>query len=500
MSDRIPVWALVDIVKRYPSVVANDRVSLCLYPGEIHGLVGENGSGKSTLIKMLSGAHQPDEGSILKHGTPVVLADPIAAREAGVSTVFQEFSLVPTLTVAENIHLGRWPKRKGRVDWGAMHANTIRILTDMEVKIDPDRMVCDLSVAEQQLVEIAKALTFDAIMLILDEPTTALGLDEIARLHRLLRRLRARGTAILYISHRLDEVVELVDVVTVMKDGRIASPAQTSRIEIPFIVETMVGKVGEHYPKEPAPLREVILSVRNLSTANRVQDVSFELRRGEVFGLGGVLGSGRTELARALFGVDRLTGGRMIWKGKQVAFRSPKEAISAGLALVPENRKFDGLFFNFAGFPNITAAGLGHLGRHGLISLAREAEAGAALVRNLEITPTAADKEVGYLSGGNQQKVVIARWLFAGAELFILDEPTQGIDVGAKIGVYRLINRLTAAGKAVILISSDHDELTAMSDRIGLMSHGRLIAVKNPRSLTKTDLVQASTLAAEAAA
>ncbi len=500
MSDRIPAWALVNIVKRYPGVVANDRVSIRLYAGEIHGLVGENGCGKSTLIKVLSGAHPPDEGSILKRGEAIVLASPIAAREAGVSTVFQEFSIVPTLTVAENIHLGRWPKRRGQVDWEAMRANASRILGEMEIRIDPDRVVSDLSVAEQQLVEIAKALASQASMLILDEPTTALGLEEIARLHRILRRLKARGTAILYISHRLDEVIELVDVATVMKDGRIASPAEITRIEIPFIVEKMVGKVGEHYPKEPVPFGEIILSVKNLSTANRVQDVSFELRRGEVFGLGGVLGSGRTEVARALFGVDRLTGGTMTWKGKPVAFRSPKQAISAGLALVPENRKFDGLFFNFAGFPNMTAAGLGRLGRHGFISLAREAEAGAELVRNLEITPAAADKEVGFLSGGNQQKIVIARWLFAGAELFILDEPTQGIDIGAKIAVYRLINRLTAAGKAVILISSDHDELIAMSDRIGLMSHGRLVAVKNARSLVKTDLVQAQTATTEAAA
>jgi ribose transport system ATP-binding protein len=500
MSDRIPAWALVDIVKRYPGVVANDRVSIRLYAGEIHGLVGENGCGKSTLIKVLSGAHPPDEGCILKRGEAIVLASPIAAREAGISTVFQEFSIVPTLTVAENIHLGRWPKRRGHVDWEAMRANASRILGEMEIRIDPDRAVSDLSVAEQQLVEIAKALASQASMLILDEPTTALGLEEIARLHRILRRLKARGTAILYISHRLDEVIELVDVVTVMKDGRIASPAEATRIEIPFIVEKMVGKVGEHYPKEPVPFGEVILSVKNVSTANRVQDVSFEVRRGEVFGLGGVLGAGRTEVARALFGVDRLTGGTMTWKGKRVAFRSPKQAISAGLALVPENRKFDGLFFNFAGFPNITAAGLGRLGRHGFISLAREAEAGAELVRNLEITPAAADKEVGFLSGGNQQKIVIARWLFAGAELFILDEPTQGIDIGAKIAVYRLINRLTAAGKAVILISSDHDELIAMSDRIGLMSHGRLVAVKNARSLVKTDLVQAQTATTEAAA
>jgi ribose transport system ATP-binding protein len=505
MTERRPAWELVEIVKRYPGVVANDRVSLKLHHGEIHGLLGENGCGKSTLIKVLSGAHQPDAGSILRRGEAIVLSNPIKAREAGVSTVFQEFSVVPTLTVAENIHLGRWPKRgMGTgglgIDWQRMRDDARRILADMDVEIDPDRVVSTLSVAEQQLVEIAKALASDATMLILDEPTTALGRGEIARLHALLRRLRDRGAAILYVSHRLDEVVELVDVVTIMKDGKVASPAERSKVDIPFIVETMVGAVGEHYPKERAAVGEVILEARGLSTANRVTDVSFEVRRGEVFGLGGVLGSGRTELARALFGVDRLTAGEIVWKGRAATLRSPKAAVAAGLALVPENRKFDGLFFNFAGFPNITAAGLDRLGRYGLIDLAKEAAHGRGLVRDLEITPAAEVKEVGSLSGGNQQKVVIARWLFAGADLFILDEPTQGIDIGAKIAVYRLINRLTTSGKAVILISSDHDELIAMSDRIGLMSHGRLVAVREARGMAKADLVQAWAVTTEAAA
>jgi ribose transport system ATP-binding protein len=500
MSERRPAWELVGIVKRFPGVLANDHVSLKLHPGEIHGLLGENGCGKSTLIKVLSGAHRPDEGAILRRGEAVTLTSPIKAREAGVSTVFQEFSIVPTLTVAENIHLGRWPKRALAIDWQRMREDARRILGDMDVEIAPDRIVSTLSVAEQQLVEIAKALASDATMLILDEPTTALGREEIARLHTLLRRLRSRGAAILYVSHRLDEVVELVDVVTIMKDGKVASPADRSKVEIPYIVETMVGAVGEHYPKERAAIGEVILSARGLSTASRVTDVSFDVRRGEVLGLGGVLGSGRTELARALFGVDRLTAGEIVWQGRTRTFRSPKDAVAAGLALVPENRKFDGLFFNFAGFPNITAAGLDRLGRHGLIDLAREAEHGRGLVKDLEITPAAETKEVGALSGGNQQKVVIARWLFAGADLFILDEPTQGIDIGAKIAVYRLINRLTASGKAVILISSDHDELIAMSDRIGLMSHGRLVAIREARGMAKADLVQASAVATEAAA
>jgi len=490
MDQRRPHFELINIVKRFPGVLANDRVNLRLFGGQIHGLMGENGCGKSTLIKVLSGAHQPDEGQVLRDGEPIVLANPVAARKAGIATVFQEFSIVPTLTVAENIRLGRWPQRRGMIDWQAMRDEARRVLADIEVEIGPDRVVSTLSVAEQQLVEIAKALASEARLLILDEPTTALGLDEVTRLHVLLRRLRDRGTAVLYISHRLDEVVDLVDVVTVLKDGKVASTAENSKVEIGYIVEAMVGAVEEHYPKTRAEPGEVVLEARALTTA-RISDVSFTVRRGEVFGLGGVLGSGRTEVARALFGIDRLRSGTIHWCGKPVRVANPHEAVRLGIGLVPENRKFDGLFFNFTGYPNITAARLSRLGRHGLINLAEEERAAELLIRDLEITRAASGKEVGFLSGGNQQKIVIARWLFAGAELFILDEPTQGIDIGAKVAVYRLINRLTAEGKAVILISSDREELVAMSDRIGLMSHGRLVAIREAADVTKTDLLQA---------
>jgi ABC-type sugar transport system ATPase subunit len=495
-----PLWEFREITKRFPGVVANDRVSLCLFPGEIHGLMGENGSGKSTLIKMLSGAYQPTGGTILKKGEPVVLASPITARGAGIATVFQEFSVVPTLSVAENIYLGRWPRRGSRVDWDAMRLGARRALATMDVDIDADILVGGLSVAEQQLIEIAKALESGASMLILDEPTTALGLTEIERLHGLLRRLKDRGVSILYVSHRLDEVVALVDKVTVLKDGKVVATADGTDISVPFIVEKMVGDVGTHYPKKPAQPGDVLLRIEDLVTSNRVAGVSFSVRRGEVFAIGGVLGSGRTEVARALFGLDPVISGTITWKGKETRFKSPREAIEAGLALVPENRKFDGLFFNFTGFPNMTSAALHRLGGRGLLSPEREAEAGRKLIKDLAIVPTAETKEVGALSGGNQQKIVIGRWLFAGAELFILDEPTQGIDIAAKIAVYRLINRLTDMGKSVILISSDHEELLSMSDRVGIMSHGRMVAVRDAASVSKSDLVKASAVVTSHAA
>jgi ABC-type sugar transport system ATPase subunit len=309
----------------------------------------------------------------------------------------------------------------------------------------------------------------------------------------LLRQLKAQGRAVLYISHRLDEVAELVDCVTILKDGRVASSSEESEVSVPYMVRTMVGDVGEHYPKERNATDEVLLRVRGLTTRNRVADVSFEVYRGEVFGVGGVLGSGRTELARALFGVEPIVSGTLELNDAPVRFANSKQAIRAGVALVPENRKADGLFFNFAGFPNISVAALGRLGSYGLISPSREQAAGRKLVRALEIAPAAENTEVGYLSGGNQQKIVVARWLFADADLFILDEPTQGIDIGARVAVYRLINGLTAAGKGVILISSDDEELLSMSDRVGVMSQGRMVGIHHPGDLDASALVRSST-------
>ncbi|HET9664263.1 MAG TPA: sugar ABC transporter ATP-binding protein, partial [Burkholderiales bacterium] len=403
------------------------------------------------------------------------------------------FSIVPSLSVAENIWLGRLPQRRGQVDWAAMAATVEHLLTRMNVAIDPRAIISSLSVAEQQLVEIAKALAADARMLILDEPTTALGLAEISQLHRLLKRLKASGTAILYISHRLDEVVELVDVATIMKDGRVVSAASETRVELPFIVRKMIGEMAEHFPKERNSAEETVLDVKQISTQNRVHDVSFTVNRGEVLGIGGVLGSGRTEIARALFGIDKLTGGEIRWKGRPVHFTGPEEAIRSGIAYLPENRKSDGLFFNLTGFPNMSMARLDRLGGYFRLSLRREVEEGRRLVKELDISPAAETKTVDLLSGGNQQKIVVGRWLFAGAELFILDEPTQGIDIGAKIAVYKLINALTKAGKSVVLISSDHDELLSMADRIAIMRHGRVVAVRKAGEVSKLDLVTATT-------
>ncbi len=490
-----PLWELDNITKVYPGVRANDGISLRLYPGEIHGLLGANGSGKSTLIKILSGVHEPDSGSIRYLGKPVRLENPTAARSKGVATVFQEFSLVPSLTVAENIFLGHYPRRTAGllVNWKLMRQKAVEVLGTLEIEIDPDRMVGELSVAEQQMVEIAKGMQRDAKMLILDEPTAALGEHEIAALHALLRRMKQSGVAIVYISHRLDEVVGLVDTVTILKDGKVVSTAEESVLEVDAIVAKMVGRqVEQHYPKEHNCGDETLLDVRNISSDGGVRNVSFDVRRGEVMGLGGVIGSGRTEIARALFGLDRVYAGDIVVDGRKITLRSPVDAINAGIALLPENRKSDGLFFNFTAAPNISSASLKKLSRFGLLRERREDEVCRHYVDDLDISARAIHNTVMYLSGGNQQKVVIARWLLANSNVLILDEPTQGIDIAAKVAVYNLINQLTAAGRAVILISSDHNELIAMSDRIAIVRDGSIVEVRDAKDVDHTHLVQAS--------
>lgn len=494
MNDTTPLWEFVDISKAYPGVLANDKVCIKLMAGSIHGLLGENGCGKSTMIKTLSGVQQPDSGKILYRGRAIQISDPTAARARGIATVFQEFSIVPTLSVGENIFLGNMPRsRFGVIDWKKIHRESARVLKEMEIDISPDTITGDLSVGEQQLVEIAKAVAMDAQMIILDEPTAALGEGEIERLHELLRKMRSKGTSILYVSHRLDEVERIVDEVTILRSGVVVRASGETEINVSEIVSAMVGEdIGEHYPKQNNASSEVVLEVRDLETNNGVAHATFDLHRGEVLGLGGVLGSGRTEIARALFGVDPLKGGSITLNGKDVQFKNEMDAIIAGFGLVPENRKFDGLFFNFRASGNITSASLSRMSSLGLLDLSNETNGTSKLIEELEISTQAEEKTVNFLSGGNQQKIVIARWLFSGAEILILDEPTQGIDIGAKIAVYKLINSLTKAGKSIILISSDHDELLAMSDRVAIVQHGAINRVVGAGELTHDDLVRAS--------
>jgi ribose transport system ATP-binding protein len=484
-------WELRDIRKTFGPVVANDGVSLVLHRGQIHGLVGENGSGKSTLIKTLCGVHRPDDGAVLCGGRPVHLDHPLTARALGVATVFQEFSLVPDLTVAENIQLGRWPGGPFRVRWHALRETAKQVLGDLGIHIAADARVRDLPKAQQQLVEIAKGIAANASIFILDEPTTALGAREIEHLHALLRRMRAGGAAILYISHRLDEVVRLADVVTVMRNGRVVSTATETPLEVGAIVRRMIGKdLEKHYAKAHAATSEPLLEASDISTDNGVRGASLTLHGGEVLGLGGMLGSGRSEIARALFGVDPLTGGEIRLRGRALNLRSPADAIAAGIALLPEDRKSEGLFFNFSGAQNITVARLDVYDRVFRLDLKQERAASRDLIEQLRVTPEAEHQLIDRLSGGNQQKILIARWLNSGADVLIFDEPTQGVDIGAKEAIYELINTITRAGKGVILISSDDQELLSISDRIALVRGGRIARVARAAELTKTDLLE----------
>ncbi len=491
-TNDIPLWELRSVSKQFPGVQALDDVSLTLKAGEIHALVGENGSGKSTLAKCLAGVHQPESGELLYNGEPVEMFHPIDAQAYGVATIYQEFSLVPTLTVAENIFLGRQLSRsKFRgLDWDEMRTRTSAILEQLAIQIDPQAVVRDLSVAEQQLIEIAKAMSMDSTLLIMDEPTAALGLLETQRLQELIRRLAGQGKGILYISHRLDEIFQIADQVTVLKDGRWVGTNLINQLEMNDVIKMMIGlDIGQHYPKEFNVRPELCMEVRNISTETGVHDVSFDVRAGEVFGLGGMVGAGRTEIALALFGFDRLTQGEIQLYGEPVDFSSPADAISAGVGLVPENRKEDGLFFNFEGPPNITLSRLELLLRGGFLSLGKEERAGKEYVEKLNITPSALERSVQFLSGGNQQKVVIARWLFSKAKLLIFDEPTQGVDIGAKIEVYGVINELTAQGISVLLISSDYPELLAMSDRIAIIRDGQVLHISDAEKLTEHRLL-----------
>jgi ribose transport system ATP-binding protein len=502
MAEPATTWEVREISKAFPGVQALDHVSLSLRGGEIHALVGENGSGKSTLVKCLAGAHQPDTGEIRLRGETITMPNPTAARQRGVATIYQELSLVPTLTVAENIFLGRFPTVVGHqvVDWPTMRRESVRTLDGLGIQIDPEAVVKRLSMAEQQLIEIAKAISEDSTLLVMDEPTAAIGITETRRLQELIRQLARQGKAILYISHRIDEVFQIADRISVLKDGRLAGSHHARDLNVDAVVRMMLGtEVTEHYPKQRHARPEVRLEVEGLSTEVGVRDVSFSIHAGEVLGLGGMVGSGRTDIARALFGVDRPTAGVVRLDGRPVRFRSPQEAILQGVALVPENRKADGLFMNLRGPENITIANLTALLYGPFLDLPREGRFSREFFSKLSISRTGLERTVQFLSGGNQQKVILARWLFSKAQLLILDEPTQGVDIGARIEVYNIINELTALGIAILLISSDYPELLAMSDRIAIVRDRRILQVLPSSQLTEYRLLELASRARQPA-
>lgn len=486
-----PLWAAQQISKSFPGVQALDDVSMELYPGEVHALLGENGSGKSTLAKVFAGVFLPERGELFHEGKPVVFHNPTEARQNGVAMIYQEFSLVPTLSVAENIFLGSYKLHTSSrmIDWKSINLAASEVLKELALDIDPEAIVRGLSVAEQQLVEIAKAITMESSLLIMDEPTAALGLVETEHLMKLIRHLASQNKAIIYISHRLDEVFKIADRVTIIKDGQKVGTSAVADLNMRDVVRMMVGfDIEQHYPKEVHVQDETCLEVNHIFTDRGVHDVSFDVKKGEVFGLGGMLGSGRTEIARAIFGIDPIRRGSLKLLGQELRSKTTAECIESGVGLVPENRKVDGSFFNFDGPKNITISRLKEILSGPFLNLATEKTVSARYVQKLEISPTAMNRSVQYLSGGNQQKVIIARWLFSKARLLIMDEPTQGIDIGAKQDVYRVINELTANGISVVLISSDFPELIAMCDRIAVIRDGQILKITVAQNLSELEL------------
>ncbi len=465
------------IVKEFPGVLALDRVDFDLKRGEVHVLVGENGAGKSTLIKILTGAYSCDEGTIILRGHPVQIENPRRAQELGISVIYQEFNLVPNISVAENVFLGREPlyARPGIINWRAMERAAALVLRELGVVIDPRAIVKTLGVAHQQMVEIARALSMKADIIVMDEPTSALSEREIAELFDAIRSLRGRGVGIIYISHRLQEVFEVGDRVTVLRDGRRIQTLPLAEADVDLLIRLMVGReIREKFPKVSTAIGVEVLAVRGLRRWGVLHDITFSLRKGEILGVAGLMGAGKSELARALFGADPIDDGTIVLEGRPFALRTPAQAIRNGIALLPEDRKAHGLVLSMGVRENLTLPILPSLSPFWVLQEGRERTLAQEFVRRLRIRTPHLDQPVRFLSGGNQQKVVLAKWLLSRARVFIFVEPTRGIDVGAKVEVYQLMNTLVAEGGAIIMFSSELPEILGMSDRILVMHEGRI--------------------------
>jgi rhamnose transport system ATP-binding protein len=473
-----PVLELRHASKTFGAVVALSDGTVEILPGEIHALVGENGAGKSTLIKILAGVHRPDSGDFRLDGQPVAFSSPADSKAAGISVIYQEPTLFPDLTVAENIFIGRQPRgRGGLISRSAMRAEATKLFATLGVPIDPERIAAGLSIADQQIIEIAKAISLDARVLIMDEPTAALSGIEVERLFGVARSLRDRGAGILFISHRFDEVFGLSDRITVMRDGAFIATHQTGAVTVDAIVREMVGRdISALFPKEDAVIGDPVLSVRGLARTGIFSGISFDVRAGEIVGLAGLVGAGRTEVARAIFGIDRYDAGTVEVNGARLRPHDPQSAIAAGIGLVPEDRRKQGLVMELSVTRNATLTLRNTLARFGLIRAARERALGEDWSRRLQVKTGSPDLPVSTLSGGNQQKIVLAKWLATDPRILIVDEPTRGIDIGTKAEVHRLISDLAGRGIAVLMISSELPEVLGMADRILVMREGRLTA------------------------
>ncbi|MGF1909732.1 sugar ABC transporter ATP-binding protein [Vibrio kasasachensis] len=490
---------MTGITKRFPGVLALDNVSFNLKKGEVHALLGENGAGKSTLMKILSGVHIPDDGHIVYEGKNVTFNSPISALEKGIAIIHQEFNLFPELTVAENIFIGRefTGSNKWVLDDQSQNKATKVLLDKLNLDIQPDTLVEQLTVAQQQMVEIAKALSVNAKVLIMDEPTAALTESEIESLFQVTNMLKSQGVGIVYISHRLEELALIADRATVMRDGTFISTVDYHTVKVDDLIAMMVGRdLGDIYPKRAnEPTEEIVLEVNKLTRKGVINDISFKLKRGEILGFSGLMGAGRSEVARAIFGADPIDSGEIKLFGKPVKIKNVHEAISLGIAYLTEDRKKDGLALGMSVKDNIMLSSFNDYSNiAGIIDELSSTNISQELKDKLRIKTPDLEQLAGNLSGGNQQKIIIAKWICKNTEILIFDEPTRGIDVGAKLEIYELINQLTKQGKSVIVISSELPEVLGMCDRILVMRNGNITGELQAEEASQQNIMKYATL------
>lgn len=494
MTDDV-ILRMEGITKEFPGVKALDNVNLEVKRGEVHILLGENGAGKSTLMKILTGVYERDSGQVIFKGKPFKVKSFREAQDAGISIIYQEFNLIPYLSIAENIFIGREPVNKaGLIDWSKMNSEAKRILNSLGVHLNPKEIVASLGVAQQQMIEIAKALSVDAYIIVMDEPTAALTEKEIKELFKAIKQLKSQGRSIIYISHRLEEVHQIGDRATVLRDGQYVGTVDLAETSIDKLISMMVGRtLTEKFPKKVANIGEDALVVRNLSRKGKLYNISFHVRKGEILGVAGLMGAGRTELMRAIFGADPKDSGEIYIDGKKVEIHSPHDAIKYGIGFLTEDRKEQGLVLDLSVRENITLANIGGVMDKMFVNKAKEEEICKKYIANLFIKTPSPEQKVKFLSGGNQQKVVLAKWLFTKSKVLIFDEPTRGIDVKAKVEIYKLMNQLAEQGVAIIMISSELPEILGMSDRIIVMHEGRITGELTREEATQEKIMHYAT-------